>query len=407
MDRVVGYIARRYLLTKRSMRFINVIGVVSIVGITVGVAALVVALSVFNGFTGVVTAVLLGFDPHLRVERSGGISAAQAEEVLAVLGREPQVVAAAPFVASKAMLVSGSFNQVVVVRGVDAAKMGKVSGLADRIVLGSLAFGDGPGIVLGLTLADRLAAVVGDEVTVISPADFQSSLSGLSAPRTWKFKVVGIFESNNKEYDANYAYVDLAAAGEMFRMEQRFSGVDVRLTAFDRADAVKEAALGRLGAGYVVSTWYDLHRTLYLVMRIERWSAYILLSLIVLVATFNMLGSLSMAVIEKRREIAVLKAMGMSAKRIVRLFMVEGVLIGAAGTLAGIGLGLLILYLQVHFQLFRLDTSIYIIPAIPVEIHFADFLTVALSSLGLSSLAAYYPARRAASTVPAQALRWE
>jgi lipoprotein-releasing system permease protein len=157
----------------------------------------------------------------------------------------------------------------------------------------------------------------------------------------------------------------------------------------------------------VVSTWYDLHRTLYLVMSIERWSAYILLSLIVLVATFNMLGSLSMVVIEKRRDIAVLKAMGLSPRRIVRLFMVEGMLIGTIGTFAGIGLGVVILYLQVHYQLFRLDPTVYIIPAIPVEIHIVDFLSVAAASLGLSTLAAYYPARRAAATEPAQALRWE
>ena len=163
----------------------------------------------------------------------------------------------------------------------------------------------------------------------------------------------------------------------------------------------------QISGDYQISTWYDLHQSLYSVMKIERWSAYILLSLIILVATFNMLGSLTMGVIEKQRDISVLRAVGMTSKNLTRLFMFEGLLIGILGTIFGIVLGLIVLYLQIHYQIFPLDTSIYIIPAIPVDIQWTDFVTIAMASLGLSFIAAYYPARRADSTLPAEGLRWE
>jgi lipoprotein-releasing system permease protein len=404
------FIAQRLLLSKRRVRFINVIGLISIAGITLGVAALLVALSVFNGFNGVVTGVLVGFDPHLRIEKRGNVSAAGIDSLERALSSIPDVRASSPFVTGKAMLVAGAFNRVVVLRGIDPARVAQVSGLGDKMVLGSLALADTgelPGIVIGLTLADRLSAVVGEEIAIISPFGFRAALSGAGAPETRRFRVVGIYESNNREYDAGYAYVSVASAQELFDAPNAFNGVEIRLADVQRSDAVKELLRERLPAEYTVSTWYDLHRTLYSVMRIERWSAYILLSLIIVVATFNMLGSLTMGVIEKRRDIGVLKAMGMTPRRITRLFMVEGMLIGMAGTLLGILLGLAVLFLQIRFHIFPLDPTVYIIPAIPVEIHLSDFAAIAGASLGLSFLAAYYPARRAAATLPSESLRWE
>jgi lipoprotein-releasing system permease protein len=408
MARAETFIARRLLLSKRRVRFINVIAFISVAGITVGVAALVVALSVFNGFNGVVTGVLVGFDPHVRIEKRGGLTPdetrAASEAVAAIEG----VSGSAPFVAGKAMLVAGSFNRVVVIRGIDPEKIARVSGLAGRIVLGALALadtGDLPGMVIGLTLADRLSAVVGEEISVISPVGFRSAVSGMGTPEMRRFRITGIYESNNRDYDAGYAYTSVGAAQELF--DASYGGVELRLDDVRRSDAVKAELQSRLGPDYTVSTWYDLHRTLYSVMQIERWSAYILLSLIIVVATFNMLGSLTMGVIEKRRDIGVLKAMGMTPRRITRLFMAEGMLIGAAGTFLGVLLGLGVLYLQIAYAIFPLDPTVYIIPAIPVEIHLVDFAAIAGASLGLSFLAAYYPARRAAATLPSESLRWE
>ncbi len=410
MEPVELFIARRYITAKRYLRFINVIGYVSIAGITTGVAALLIALSVFNGFNSVVTSVLLGFDPHIRIERKGNIGPVEYQKVSGVVSGIPEVRAWSPFVSGKAMLSARSFSKVVFVRGIDPLRIGEVTGLKNRIVLGTLGLDDTigvPGVVIGLALADRLGAVTDEDLFIYSPAGIQSSLSGLSAPQGIKHAVTGIFQSDNKDYDANYAYIGLRDAQRLFGFDDKYSGVEIRLSDFSAADNVKELLLRRLGPGYTVSTWYDLHRSLYNVMLIERWTAYVLLSLIILVATFNMLGSLTMGVIEKGRDIAVLKSMGMSTRSITRLFMVEGMMIGFIGTILGVLLGLFVLYLQIHYQLFRLDTSIYIIPAIPVEIRLTDFISIAAASMGLSFLAAYYPARRAASTLTAVALRWE
>ncbi len=403
------FIARRYLLSKRKVRFVNTIGVVSFAGITVGVAALLIALSVFNGFSSVVTNVLVGFDPHVRVETQGTFSAERYREMTDVFLSTPGVQAFSPFVSGKAMIVARSFNRVVWLRGVEPARIAAVSGLRDHLILGTLDFGDslgGNGIVVGLTLADRLGIVVGDEVSVISPYGFQAALS-LGSPEMTTFRVQGIFESDNKDYDASYAYIGIGRAQRLFHCPGMYSGVDLRAGALAQSDAIKAALQRRLPAGTTVSTWYDLHRSLYDVMRIERWAAYVFLSVIVLVATFNMLGSLTMTVMEKKRDIAVLRAMGMPERSVTRVFMVEGMLIGLAGTIAGIGLGLGVLWAQITYHFFPLDPSIYIIPAIPGEIRWMDFAVIAAASLGLSFLAAWYPATRAARTRPAESLRWE
>jgi len=407
---VETFIARRYLLTKRSMRFINVIGIISIVGITIGVAALLVALSVFNGFNSVVTSVLVGFDPHIRIEKPGSLSMDEYGKIAGILRQRSDVKGFSPFVSGKAMLSTKSYTKVVFVRGIDEQKIDDVSGLNQKIVLGDIKlqpFGETPGIVIGLALADRLASVVGNEISIYGPSSIQTALTGMNVPQGSVFRVEGIYESNNKDYDANYAYISISAAQELFNMENKYSGIELRLKDFQSADKVKAELTGDLPGDVIVSSWFDLHKNLYIVMSVERWSAYILLCLIIVVATFNMLGSLTMGVIEKQRDIAVLKSMGMTASRITRVFMAEGMFIGFIGTVLGIGIGLGVLLLQMKYQIFPLDTTVYIIPAIPVEIRWTDFLAIGIASLGCSFLAAYYPARRAASTLPAQALRWE
>ncbi len=410
MSKVELFIASRYLRSKRKIRFINIIGYISIVGITVGVAALLIALSVFNGFSSVVTSVLVGFDPHIRIEKRGNISSVEYQGIEKILKSNIDITAVSPYVSGKAMLTTTSFNKVVFIRGVDEKRIADVTGLKDKVVLGSVDLkntGSSPGIVIGLTLADRLASVIGNEIVIYSPNSVQYALSGISAPQGMKFTVNGIFESNNKDYDANYAYVSLPVAQQMFNLEEKYNGIELRLSDFNNAEKVKKKLQKQLPDDYNVLTWYDLHQSLYSVMKIERWSAYILLSLIILVATFNMLGSLTMGVIEKQRDISVLKSIGMTSKNIVRIFMVEGLIIGIIGTVLGVIIGLIVLYLQVHYQLFALDATIYIIPAIPVEIQWIDFVEIAFVSLGLSFLAAYYPSRRAAATIPAEGLRWE
>ncbi len=410
MNATERFIGWRYLVSRRSVRYINVIGIVSVTGITVGVAALLVALSVFNGFNAVVTSVLVTFDPHIRVEKRGSMDGGEYARAAAAVGSDPRVTAFAPFVSGKALLTAGYHQRAVTVRGIDETEIASVTGIGARMVLGGTALGDSgglPGIIVGITLADRLSSMVGAEITAVSPAGLKGAVSGAAAPRQSRYRIVGIFESQNKEYDANYAFVSIDEAARLFERPGTINGLDIRVTDIALAGVAAEALRARLPGDYLVSTWYDLHRSLYSVMKIERWAAYILLSLIVAVASFNLLGSLTMSVLEKRRDIAVLRSCGLPRRSVIRIFLFEGLVTGAAGTTAGLLLGLGVIFLQQEFHLFPLDPSVYIIPAIPVEISPWDFLSVSVASMGLSTLAAFYPARRAAAVDPAAALRWE
>jgi len=410
VERFIGW---RYLVSKRSARFINVIGVVSVAGITAGVAALLIALSVFNGFNSVVTSVLVSFDPHIRVEKKGAMDGTEYREVSGVVTSDPRVVASSPYISGKALITAAYHQRVVSIRGIEERDLNAVTGIGSKIVLGDTSMaaaggGDGPpGIIIGITLADRLSSVVGSSLTIVSPAGLQPALTGAGTPRQFRFTVTGIFESQNKEYDAAVAFTSIEAARSLFEKPGMVGGIDVRVSDISVAGDVRDALRGRLGPSYVISTWYDLHRSLYSVMQIERWSAYVLLSLIIAVASFNVLGSLTMSVIEKKRDLAVLQSFGLPRGSVVKIFLFEGLLTGLVGTVAGIVIGLAVVLLQREFHLFPLDPTVYIIPAIPVEIRFWDLLSVAVASMGLASLAALFPARRAASVDPVSALRWE
>lgn len=402
------FIAQRYIRSKRQLRFINMIMLVSFVGITVGVAALVIVLSVFNGFSRVVTEVLVGFDPHVRVEPARGKAFRFSDSLHTLLADDPRIAAFSPFVAGKALLVTAQTNKVVFVKGVVDSTIGEVSGVKGSTVLGHFELPEQePGIVIGIALADRLAATVGAEIVIVSPIGVDAMVMQLGQPLTRKLIVKGIYDSNNKDYDAQYAFVSLATASALFQYGDDVSGIEMRLHSISDAEAVKRKLEGVLGGEFKVATWYDLHRDLYSVMQVERWTAYIILCLIVGVASFNVLGSLTMGVIEKKRDIGILKAMGATRASIVRLFMFEGILIGSLGTLVGTLLGLVVCYLQLRYALFPLDPTVYIIPAIPVEVRWPDFVAVSGASMLLSTLASLYPALRAAKLAPVESIRWE
>jgi lipoprotein-releasing system permease protein len=402
-------IALRYLFSKRRLNFVTVISFISIVGVSIGVAALVITLSVFNGFSSVVTSILIQFDPHIRVESTTRADAESYAELDVYLNQSRDVLGHAPYVLGKALVVSRNVNRVINVKGIDHRRVREVSGLEDKIVLGSVDVNgrNQNGIVLGMNLADRLGAVVGDTVALVSPSGSELALLQLGQPIIRRFVVVGIYESNNKEYDGHYAFIGLNAAQRLFGRGKTIGGIELRLTSLDRADAFRKVIEEQFGDKFRVLTWYDLHRDLYTVMKIERWMAFIILSLIVGIASFNLLGSLTMTVVEKTRDIGILRSMGATDLHVLKIFRYEGLFVGIIGSAVGLLIGLLLVYLQDRFHLRKLDPTVYIIPAIPVEIHLIDVTMIAVTAIGLSWFAASYPARRASKLIPVEAIRWE
>ena len=430
-------IARRYLVSRKRVSLISVITGISVSGVTLGVAALVVVLSVMNGFYDFVRDLLVSLDPHVRIvaaEVPPDTTAAEgafpelhqrgiadAERLVALARELPGVVQASPYVEGKALLLhdgSSDVNKVVIVRGVDAASWEGVSEVVGRTGFGAfdLERRDGrAGIVVGMSLGQRLALAPGSstaeasQVALLSaPAVERLLTTVFGAPPVQRFEVRGLYELESV-YDQSHVFIALEEAQRLFRMPERVSGVELRLRDIEQADEVKRALQARLqDEAYEVLTWYDLKRSLYETMRLEKWGASLILALIVVVAAFNIVGSLTMIVIEKRRDVGVLRAMGVSRKNIRRIFLAEGLLIGLVGTGAGLALGLGLALLQQHFELVPLaGAESFMIRAYPVAIQMFDLVLIASTALGLCVLAALYPAARAAAVAPAEAVATE
>ena len=415
-------IARRYLASRRRVSLISVITGISVGGVAVGVAALVVVLSVMNGFFDVVRDLLVSYDPHVRIEAVGGAGLDDPDSLLAVARQAEGVVSATPYVEGKALLTAdggGTLNQVITVRGVDPAA------LDDRVTaaLTGGAFslerrGATPGVVLGGALAARTgvyagsgdgpAEVPGSRVSLLSASALERALAlypfGLPSQRT--FEVRGTFELE-PTYDETHVFVALAEAQRLFRLEGAVSGIDLRLADLDQAAAVRDALAARLdGDRFAVRTWFDLQGSLYGVMRLEKWAASAILGLIIVVAAFNIVGALTMIVIEKQRDLGALQAMGASRRDVRRIFLLEGLLVGGVGAGLGLAVGLALAVGQDVFGWVELaEAGSFVIDAYPVSIRALDVAAIALGAVGLCALAAVYPASRAASTEPARAVQ--
>lgn len=404
------FIARRYLFSKRKVNLITIITAISIIGVTIGVAAMIVVLSVFNGFNSKVTSILMGFDPHIRVEPAGSDRFADYSEVISKIN-DSRIKYIAPYTLNKAMIASRNNNTVLYIKGVDPSEIENVSGLKKSVRLGVFDLTDESeelaGMLIGVSAAYQMHVNVGDTITIISPSGLESSLTQFVEPVTRKCLIRGIFYAENKEYDSKYAYVSLSTAQGLFRMYNKVSGIEMRLDDIQNSDDVKETLKSQLGSSYNIQSWYDLHSDFYSILQVERWVAFIILSLIIAVATFNILASLTMTVIEKKRDIGVLKAMGTSEKSIVRIFMSEGIVVGLIGMFVGSALGAGLILAQKYFEIYKLDSSVYIVNALPVELRYTDFIFIPLAALLLCFLASLYPAIRAAKVDPVESIRWE
>lgn len=405
-----SFIAKRYLISKHKINFITIISMLSIAGITIGVAALIVVLSVFNGFGSLVQSFLINFDPHIRIETITTDSSIE-NNPGKIFSNNPVITGFTPFVSGKVLVYRAGLTQIVTLKGIEEQAGHSIYGIEKSIIFGKydLSKIEGTdGIVIGIRLADKLQALVGDTLTFVSPVGIEKSIIQFSLPQIHKFVVRGIFSSNNNDYDLTNVYCYLQSGQNLLGYKSKIQGYELRLDNLEKSFNAKDELTKQFPEDkFLISTWYDLHKDLYSVMQIERWAAYIILSLIIAVATFNILGSLSMSVIEKKRDIGILRSMGVTEKSVIKIFMYEGILVGVLGTLAGVIIGYFVLFLQINYNIYPLDPTQYKIDSLPVELRFSDFFFVAGASMLLSFLASLYPANRAAKLNMIESIKWE
>lgn len=432
------FIALRYLRAKRRKKVISLNTLVSIGGVCIGVAALIATLAVMTGFTEDLRDKILGTTSHIVISDRTRDNIENYDTLIEAVLEVPHVVAATPFIFKQVLLSSPSSAFGVVLRGIDPAKEGTVTKLEENMVEGRLGFlttpppnlppqtnpnqtdkpeKDAPakilpGIVMGMELSNRLGVFWGDVIHVISPilkqgASIDQALGGPGGftPKIRKFQVVGIFDSGMYEYDSSLVYISLVEAQRFFNLPDVASGIEVKVSDIFLADAVSEEIETRLDFPYQARDWKAMNRNLFSALELEKDMMFVILILIILVASFNIVGTLTMTVAEKAREISILKAMGATQKSIRRIFVFEGLIIGGIGVVAGLPLGLGISLALETF--YKLPGDVYYISSLPMRLHLIDVVLVTGSAFLITLLATLYPSWQAAKMEPVEGLRYE
>jgi lipoprotein-releasing system permease protein len=400
------FIARRYLVSRHSGSFISINSFFSIGGVVVGVAALVFVMSMMNGFESELRTRILGVTSHITVFPRFDESMINPKAGMADLMMFDGVVAAAPFIYYKAAVASNEAGDGIVVRGVDPEMENSVTGLGDKIIVGEFAFdpnedGEG-GILVGKTLAARLDVLIGDPLWLFSLKG--EKLRAGAQPKVKRFEIRGVFETGMYEYDASMAYISIPDAASLFKIDG-VTGIHLKTTNILSADQVAEEINQAYTDRFNAVDWKQMHRNLFSWMQLEKIGMFVALSLIIAVAAFNIISTLVMIVMEKRHEIGILKTMGSMPGAVSRIFMGIGVVVGIIGCIFGWGLGYLLCWLQIRFDLVSLPPEIYFINSLPIEVRPLDFMIVGLAAVILCFLATLYPARRAARLSVVEVLR--
>lgn len=418
----------RYLRAKRSEAFISLITVISIVGVMIGVMTLNIVLAVMTGFEEDLRDRILGFNPHIVLVSYAG-TIANPDEVVRKVRDTPGVAAAAPLVYSQVMLSSGQSVSGVVVRGVPPDLEDAVIDLKAHMTSGSIAGLGAPfevpieggdadadkdgradtttlnGVILGQELAKQLGLAIGDPVSVVSPLGTPSPVGPI--PKMKRFALAGTFDSGMYDYDSGLLYMALVDAQKFFGLGEAITGVEIRVTDLYGAEKVARQLEQTLGTPFRARDWMEVNRNLFLAFKLEKVVYFIVLTLIVLVAAFNIVATLIMVVMEKRKDIAILKSMGATDRSIARIFMLKGLIIGVVGTLLGVVGGYAGCWVLRRYQFVELPKDVFYVSTLPVRVYPENFATVALVSVVICLLATIYPARQAAGLAPVEVIRYE
>lgn len=410
--------------SRRRTRFISLITYISVFGVAIGVAALAIVLSTMNGLETEVRQKILDTDAHIKVVtfHNRGIEGGTWQSVMDTLRTVPGIIGVTPFVESEGM-IGGRQRVTAVIRGIDPSTADEVYTISDAIIGGSLDLGisrepvsaeisrelEFYGMVVGWDLSQRVGPVGQKGYVVVLSEDEESStgISLIPTIRPRNFKINGVFKTGLYEYDVSYAYLGLKTAQNLLGMGDRITGLAVRIDDMWNAESISDELEKILLYPYYVITWIDQNKNLFSWMTIEKWAMFIVLGLIIMVAAFNIISTMIMVVMEKKKEIGILKAMGATSSSVQRVFVSQGMVVGIVGTVIGLVIGYGFCWVQKTFHLIHLPPDVYFIDAVPIDMRFFDFILITFLSLMLCLLASLYPARRAAALVPVEAIRDE
>ncbi|MBW2266532.1 MAG: lipoprotein-releasing ABC transporter permease subunit [Deltaproteobacteria bacterium] len=412
-------ISLRYLRAKRKHGFISINTFISIAGVMLGVMAMMVVLAVMTGFETDIKSKILGMNAHIRVmSRTGKM--AQYTDTLSQIEAMEGIRAAAPFVHAQIMLRSGSQASGAILKGVDPVRAAQVLDLEKSALPNDFkalitvkqhrtdkGSASPPGVILGKELARILVVDLGDELFAISPIGASLTPFGTRVPHMKRLKVVGLFDSGMYDYDTSFAFVSLASAQQLLRLGTSVHGIEVKVDDIYRADEISKQILNTLSPGYWTQDWMQMNKNFFSALKLEKTVMFIILVLIILVAAFNIISTLIMMVMEKTKDIAILKSMGATAKSIMKIFMVEGLIIGSLGTTLGLVGGGIICFVLKRYEFVKLPSDVYYISTLPVRVQILDVILVAASAIAITFLATLYPSYQASRLEPVSAIRYE
>jgi lipoprotein-releasing system permease protein len=404
------FISLRYLKARRKQAFVSVISFISISGVAIGVMALIIVLGVMTGFSDDLRTKILGAKSHLVVYQMGA-GMPDYRQIIQELTSVPGVVSATPAMLNQVMISSPSNTVGPMIKGIDVASAPTVTNLGSIIKEGSLTdlnkeLPSGlPGIILGKELSLILGVVTGDEIKVISP--FGTMTPAGMMPRASRFQVAGIFDSGMYEYDSSLAYISLAQAQAFFNQPDVATEIEVKVEDIYRVKQLSLKIQEHLGTRYQVRDWMEMHKNLYAALKLEKMAMFVILVLIILVASFNIVGTLIMVVRDKHKDIAILKSMGAQSMSIMKIFILEGLIIGFTGTALGILGGFILAAVQNTYRIVGLPPDVYYISHLIIKITPRDLILVTVSAISISLMATLYPSWQAAQLAPVETLRYE